>query len=198
MRKSKKKKISKFFIISLFLILISMIIYNVYIMYRNIEITNNSNYQVSKLQLSTDYLQTVDSVSQNNVTVADMLEKAIENVVGISKLTSAGGSILNNVSSDELGLGTGIIVSSNGYILSNSHVTGEKYSTCYVTVDELQYKGTVVWSDSNLDLSIIKIQANNLKYATLGDSSNLRVGEQVYAIRKSNSDMNLEELLHQV
>ena len=80
----------------------------------------------------------MDNVSQKSQTVADMLEKVTESVVGISRLTSAGGSILNNISSEELGLGTGIIVSSNGYILSNSHVTGEKYSTCYVTIDNEQ------------------------------------------------------------
>ena len=83
-------------------------------MYKNIDISNNSNYQATRLQLSTDYLQTVENVTQNSETVADMLEKATESVAGISKLTNAGGSILNNVSSDELGLGTGIIVSDNG------------------------------------------------------------------------------------
>ena len=57
-----------------------------------------------------------------------MLETVTKSVVGISKLSSTGGSILNNIKSDELGLGTGIIVSQDGYILSNSHVTGEKYS----------------------------------------------------------------------
>ena len=132
--------------------------------------------------LSTSYAQKVDKYIENNQNTADMLEEVTKSVVGISRLTNAGGSILNNVSSEELGLGTGIVVSDNGYILSNSHVTGEKYSTCYVTIDENTYKGTVTWSDQNLDLSIVKIQANNLSYVKFGDSSNLRVGETVYAI----------------
>ena len=102
--------------------------------------------------------------------------------VGISKLSSTGGSILNNVKSDDLGLGTGIIVSKDGYILSNCHVTGEKYSNCYVTIDENTYNGIVQWSDVNLDLSIVKIGANNLDYASLGDSSNIKVGESVFAV----------------
>ena len=111
-----------------------------------------------------------------------MLEGIIESVVGISRLSNAGGSILNNVTSEDLGLGTGLIVSENGYILSNSHVTGDKYSVCYVTIDEHTYKGTVVFSEPDLDLSIIKVNAQKLKYATLGDSTNLRIGGQVYAI----------------
>ena len=181
-KKNKKNKASKI-VISLFvLILVGLIGYNLYIMYQNIELSNDSNYQAKRTTLSTDDSQTVETVIQNSKTVADMLENVTESVVGISKLTNTGGSILNNVSSEELGLGTGMMVSDNGYILSNSHVTGEKYSTCYVTINENTYKGTVVWSDSNLDLSIIKVQINNVSYVEFGDSGNLRVGEQVYAI----------------
>lgn len=180
--KKNKNIASRIAIIILVLILLGLIIYNLYIMYKNIEISDSSEYETEKTSLSTNYGESVDNVSQKSQTVADMLEKVTESVVGISRLTSAGGSILNNISSEELGLGTGIIVSSNGYILSNSHVTGEKYSTCYVTIDEKTYKGTVAWSDSNLDLSIVKVQANNLSYVEFDDSASLRVGEQVYAI----------------
>ena len=71
----------------------------------------------------------------------------------------------------------------NGYILSNEHVTGEKYSTCYITLENSKkYDGKVVWSDTDLDLSITKIDAKDLKYITLGNSSKIRVGETVYAI----------------
>lgn len=138
--------------------------------------------KLGRTLLSTSYEQKVDNYGENSQNTADMLEEVTKSVVGISRLTNAGGSILNNVSSEELGLGTGIIVSDNGYILSNSHVTGERYSTCYVTIDENTYKGTVTWSDHNLDLSIVKIQANNLSYVEFGNSANLRVGESVYAI----------------
>ena len=82
-----------------------------------------------------------------------------------------------------LGLGTGIIVTENGYILSNEHVTGEKHSRCYITLENgKKYDGTVEWSDKDLDLSIVKIDANDLKYAELGDSDVIKVGEAVYAI----------------
>lgn len=62
-------------------------------------------------------------------------------------------------------------------------MTGERYSKCYVTLENgMTYDGTVVWSDSDLDLSITKINAKNLEYVDLGDSENIRVGETVYAI----------------
>ena len=80
-------------------------------------------------------------------------------------------------------MGTGFIVSNDGYIVTNQHVSGEKNSTCYVTLENgKNYKASVVWSDTDLDLSIIKINANNLEYLDLGDSDKIKVAEQVYAI----------------
>lgn len=168
-------------ILLLFTVLGAFTGYNLYIMYKNIEI-KEADYEVQRTASSTNYKNDVENNILNVKSTEDMLEGIIESVVGISRLTNAGGSILNNVTSEDLGLGTGLIVSENGYILSNSHVTGEKYSICYVTIDEHTYKGTVVFSEPDLDLSIIKVNAQNLKYATLGDSTNLRVGGQVYAI----------------
>ncbi len=177
MKKNRKKKIVFGFFIS---ILIGISVYNIWLMYKNIEISNE--YETMKTSLSTNYAKNVDNSKDTTVLATDMLENVTKSVVGISKLSSTGGSILNNVKSDELGLGTGIIITSDGYILSNCHVTGEKYSNCYVTIEENTYKATVLWSNVNLDLSIIKIGANNLSYANLGNSSNIKVGESVYAV----------------
>lgn len=176
----KKNKKEKTIIMVFAIILIVITIYNIYVMYKNIEIS--TEYETKKTSLSTNYEENVDNYTKKEVSTEEMLEKTTKSVVGISKLINTGGSILNNISSDELGLGTGIIVGSNGYILSNSHVTGEKYSNCYVTIDENNYKGTVVWSDLNLDLSIVKIQAENLNYIEIGDSENIKVGNKVFAI----------------
>ena len=168
----------------IFLIIISILGglgYYLYDMYKNIEIKNY--YSAQRLGVSTNEEQTVENVSKNSKKVADVIEEVTQSVCGISKLKSVGGSILSNSSAEDLGLGTGIIVSANGYILSNTHVTGEKYSNCYVTIEEGDtYKGKVVWSDKDLDLSITKIEAQNLKYVNLGDSSKIKVGESVYAI----------------
>lgn len=161
--------------------LVGLIVYNLYTMYINIEI-KNSNYETKNLSVSTNTGENVDNINTNNVMQEDMLENTIKSVVGISRFTNAGGSILNNVSSEDLGLGTGIIVSEDGYILSNNHVTGDRFSICYVTIDENTYKGTVVFSEPDLDLSIVKVNAKKLTSIKLGNSSNLKIGEQVYAI----------------
>lgn len=177
-RKSNLKKIVTTSIILLIVLLVSVYLIDTY---KGIEI-NNSNYETEKAQ-STIFEQTVESKEEKSKNVADVLENIMQSVVGISKLKDNGNSIFSNSSETSLGLGTGIIVSENGYILSNEHVTGGKYSTCYVTLENSKrYSGTVVWSDSDLDLSITKIETNGLKYVSLGDSSKIRVGESVYAI----------------
>ena len=182
LRRKKKNVAKKIIITILILALFGISTYCLYDMYQNIEIINEYEAEKTSL-LSTEYEETVDNVVENSQTIADVIEKVSKSVCGISKLSTAGGSILSTSTEEELGLGTGIIISSDGYILSNSHVTGEKYSTCYVTIeDKNTYKGMVVWSNADLDLSITKINVENLEYATLGDSKNVRVGEIVYAI----------------
>ncbi len=181
MGRRKKNKSKKIIFVSVFLIFIWIFGFYLYTTYQNIEI-NESNYTAER-QLSTKTEQTVENVEENSTTVADMLEETTKKVVGISKLKNTGSSIFSSSEEGTLGLGTGFIVTSDGYIVSNSHVTGEKYSKCYITLENgINYEGTVAWSDTDLDLSIVKINAKNLPYVELGDSNSIRVGETVYAI----------------
>ena len=177
-KKSNRKKV---IITSTILILLWIFGFYLYITYQNIEVTP-SNYETTKIQ-STIEEQTVESEEENSKTIADMLEETTRKIVGISKLKDTGSSIFSSSTENDLGLGTGIIVSTDGYILSNEHVTGSKYSKCYVTLENGNtYDGTVMWSDSNIDLSITKINVKNLEEVTLGNSQNTRIGETVYAI----------------
>ena len=177
-RKNYKKRIIITAIITMFLWVAG---FYIYITYKNIEI-DTTDYEATRLQ-STVNEQTVESEEENSEKVADIIEKTTRKVVGISKLKNAGSSIFSKSTETELGLGTGFIVTQDGYILSNEHVTGSKYSKCYITLENgNNYEGTVVWSDSDLDLSLTKINAQNLEYVNLGDSDNIRVGETVYAI----------------
>lgn len=177
----KRKSRAKFIVLTTLAIIMWIFAFYLYFTYQGIEI-NTDNYTATRV-LSTQKGETVEEVEENSAKVADMLEITTRSVVGISKLKDTGSSILSKNTESELGLGTGFIVTADGYIVSNSHVTGEKYSKCYITLENgSTYDGTVVWSDSDLDLSITKIDAKNLEYVTLGDSSKIRVGETVYAI----------------
>ena len=186
MRKRKKKNNLKKVVFTFILLSLLWIFgFYLYTTYQNIEI-NESSYTAKKTESTTE-VQTVEKVEEESKKVADIIEETTSKVVGISKLKNTGSSILSKSDETELGLGTGIIVTDNGYILSNSHVTGEKYSKCYITLENgNKYDGAVVWSDEDLDLSITKINAKNLEYINLGNSDEIRVGETVYAIRKSH------------
>lgn len=151
-----------------------------YSMYENIQVVPSGDKEIVGTKTSQENLQ---EVQNNSVQVADMVEKVTSCVVGISKIKDTGNTIFLSEGTSKLGLGSGVIVTENGYILSNEHVTGAKYSNCYVTLENGRtYTANVVWSDENLDLSICKINMKNLPYAILGDSANVRVGETVYAI----------------
>ena len=131
----------------------------------------------------TKEISTTEELKNQGKQIADIVEDVTSCVVGISKIKNAGSTIFLKDGTSSLGLGTGVIVSENGYVVSNEHVTGAKYSNCYVTLENGRtYTANVVWSDSTLDLSISKISVKNLPYATLGDSDNIKVGENVYAI----------------
>lgn len=182
-RIKRKSNLRKVLLTSITLIIVFSALVYLYDTYKKIDI-NNLNYETQKVQTqSTIIEQNVEKIEENSKNIADILENTMQSVVGISKLKDNGKSIFSNNNETSLGLGTGIIISKNGYILSNEHVTGGKYSTCYITLENSKkYDGTVVWSDTDLDLSITKIEENNLKYVELGNSNNIRIGESVYAI----------------
>lgn len=81
-----------------------------------------------------------------------------------------------------LGLGSGVIVSEDGYIVTNNHVV-ENAEKLEVTMnDNKTYNATIIGTDSNTDLALLKIDASNLSYITYGDSDKLKVGEWVLAV----------------
>ena len=79
-------------------------------------------------------------------------------------------------------VGSGLIVDKGGYIITNDHVVGNARKISVILSDGRQYEGENLWSDPTLDLAVIKIDAENLKVASLGDSDKLEVGEMAIAI----------------
>ena len=137
--------------------------------------TQASNYETNKL--STNNEKNVENNSSKTI------DSVVKSVVGISKLKQGGTYIFLETQESKMGLGSGIILTENGYILTNQHVVGDKYSNCYVTLEDgRNFSGSVVWADSNIDLAIVKIMANDLNYIELGDSDNISLAEEVYAI----------------
>lgn len=79
-------------------------------------------------------------------------------------------------------LGSGVIVSNDGYILTNNHVVQGAQKITVVLEDEKKYPAEIVGTDPQSDVAVIKIDGDDLPVAPLGDSDNLRVGQWVIAV----------------
>lgn len=173
-RKRKIKKISITLAVIGIVILIGIKLFQ---MYNRIDINKYNKVEAQRLS------PTIGEKNKDDITITEMLETATDSVVGVSKLKDNGNVIFTENGVSKIGIGSGVIISENGYILTNEHVSGAKNSTCYVTMEDgKNYNANVVWSDSNLDLAIIKINMKCIYYAKLGDSDTVKVGESVYAI----------------
>src|SRR3989338_2866507 len=82
----------------------------------------------------------------------------------------------------QTGLGSGVIINAEGYILTNEHVVSNADKITVTLSDGREFKGEIKCEDSRSDLAIIKINARNLPLANLGDSDNLKIGQWVVAI----------------
>jgi serine protease Do len=79
-------------------------------------------------------------------------------------------------------LGSGFIISSDGYILTNAHVVNEADEVLVKLSDKREFKAKIIGTDKRTDVALIKIDATNLPKATIGDPAALKVGEWVAAI----------------
>ena len=138
-KKSSKYSFKNMLILFGIMLLTAILSIGLYILYEGIDIANyEGTTSVSQNTNSTAIrtIQTVNEIKEESTQIADMVEDVTSCVVGISKIKNAGSTIFLEDSTSSLGLGTGVIVSSDGYILSNEHVTGSKYSNCYVTLED--------------------------------------------------------------
>ena len=124
----------------------------------------------------------INIVTSDDVgTVSAVVKKALPSVVGITTVETQA-SIFGNLNRE--GLGSGVIVDSNGYILTNSHViaNGNANNITVLFDNKEQVPAEVLWNDATLDLAIVKVNMTNLPVAELGDSDSLEVGELAVAI----------------
>jgi serine protease Do len=80
------------------------------------------------------------------------------------------------------GIGSGFIISADGYVLTNAHVIDGADEVYVKLTDKREFKARIIGLDKRSDVALVKIEGNNLPRLTLGDSSKIRVGEWVIAI----------------
>ncbi|MEA4824339.1 MAG: trypsin-like peptidase domain-containing protein [Clostridiaceae bacterium] len=85
-------------------------------------------------------------------------------------------------SSTASGAGSGVIISADGYIVTNNHVIESASKITVALADNTEYEATLVGTDDVTDVALLKIDAQNLSYTVIGDSSALRIGDPANVI----------------
>lgn len=122
---------------------------------------------------------TASSTSTANST-SEIVKKTADSVVEISTESVVTGSFAQQYV--QQGAGSGVIISQDGYILTNNHVINGANSVKVRLRDSTEYDATIVGSDSDNDIALLKVNATGLSPATFGDSNSLAVGDYVVAI----------------
>lgn len=122
---------------------------------------------------------TASSTSKANST-SEIVKKTADSVVEISTESVVTGSFAQQYV--QQGAGSGVIISQDGYILTNNHVINGANSVKVRLRDSTEYDATIIGSDSDNDIALLKVSATGLSPATFGDSNSLAVGDYVVAI----------------
>jgi len=121
--------------------------------------------------------EALDAEEQNNISV---YRKNIASVVNITSRVMTFDFFYGLVPQE--GQGSGFVIDKEGHILTNYHVIAEARQVEVTLHNRKKYKATIVGTDKSHDLAIVQIKAPDLQPMTLGDSTNLQVGQKVYAI----------------
>jgi serine protease Do len=149
--------------------------------------TQSANYTTSTSSTTSNAI----SIANYSDTAISVAEKVLPSVVGITvnyQVSSFFGS------STAEATGSGIILTEDGYIVTNNHVISSESSSSYYAIEEAtsiivnlyndteSYEATVIGTDSYTDLAVLKIEKTGLTPATLGNSDDVKVGEFVMAV----------------
>lgn len=160
----------------------------------------NSEANTAKKDSSESWIQLAST--SGSMSVTDIVKKVTPSVVGVQSTFSSSNNMgdvyggffgygnQNNSSQGATGVGTGIVMSDDGYIVTNAHVIYDdeygygKASAVKVQMSdqETTYDARIIAYDQEADIAVLKIEADHLTPADFGDSTNCEVGEMVVAI----------------
>ncbi len=147
-------------------------------------------------ELKKDFSPVGDGKTAVISSYADIVEAAEKEVVSINSTRTVHEKVQANPllrqffgdvpdqdrESKEMGLGSGVIVSADGYILTNNHVVADADELTVVLSDSRKFPARVVGADPKTDIAVVKIDATGLQAVTFADSDKLRVGDVVFAV----------------
>lgn len=121
-----------------------------------------------------------ESLPGGKLSSEEIIEKVSPSVVAIT-------TYVNYQNYQAEGMGSGIIIREDGYIVTNAHVVEGAKGITVQLGDGTSYEGRLVGSDSKTDLAVVKVDAENLPAATFGNSDQVKMGEKVLAIGNPQS-----------
>lgn len=119
-------------------------------------------------------------VSTNNLSVTEITNMVADSVVEITTEVVTTGKFSQQYISE--GAGSGVIISEDGYIITNNHVISGANTISVSLRDGTSYKATIIGADSVIDIALLKIDATGLTTAVFGDSSKINVGDMTVVI----------------
>jgi len=138
-------------------------------------------YNGTVVESQTSQPQIIEATSQSGLTIPSLVKEYAPAIVAVNTESTTysffGGPVTTQ------GEGTGMILTSNGYILTNNHVVPQDSQSLTVTLtNQKQYNAKVIATDPTNDLALLKINAKGLSTVKLGNSNNVVVGDSVIAI----------------
>lgn len=135
--------------------------------------TDVAQIDIPRAELTTDFRLALDTAGTQTLTLSELYEQCAPSIVAIYGYID-----------DKVGYywGTGIILSEDGLILTNTHVIDGCDSASVKLHDNTEYEATLVGADAISDIAILKIDATGLSPATFGSTHDLAVGDEVAAI----------------
>ncbi len=139
---------------------------------------SSTTLQQSSRTVSQVSVKKVDG--QTPMSAAEVYASTVNSVVSIN--CSAVSTNIFGQSVESASSGSGFIITQDGYIVTNHHVISGASTVTVTLHDGTEYPATVVGSDSDYDVAVLKVEATGLTAVTLGDSGNVNVGDSVLAI----------------
>ena len=175
--------------IALIAALISVVIYDQY--FNNLyDIPNNNNLKNTVL-IPTNYKVHTNSIAGEKTDFTIAASKTIDAVVHVKNTSSSSSNLPSFYryfyDEDELperiGTGSGVIVSPDGYIITNNHVIEDSNEIEITTNDNKSYQAKIIGTDPDTDIAVLKINSNKkLPYVFFGNSDATQIGEWVLAV----------------
>ena len=134
--------------------------------------SDSANVNIEKIDSEITFDLVLEQADGEELTLQELYAKCAPSIVSIDTYKDGA----------EYGMGSGIIMSEDGLILTNTHVVDECDRAVVVMSDNTEYEAKLVGADAISDLAVLKIEASGLTPAVFGDSADLEVGDRVAAI----------------